>query len=401
MHTTTKQTEVMLRQRLTNTPCLLILAAFTYAVFVQNVAHANPTVGHVIHISVDGLRGDLLADLVANQPQLYSNFSRLADEGASTFNARADFANTRTLPNHTTILTGRPVLQPAGLPDTTQHGWTLNSLRADSTAVLHDPRVSVVDYVASTFDVAHDNGLSTALYASKGKFIVFDNSYNETAGSPDTIGTDHGKDKIDTYVIDSSAGLQNRLVTDTQLVNYNYTFLHYSDPDGGGHDFGWGSSGWNASVQDVDSYLGELLNLIDTHDGLKDDTAIILTADHGGTINGGHSDPTNPENYTIPVMVWGPGVAAGADLYDLNTRSRLDPATGRPTYTDVGQPIRNGDTGNLALDLLGLGPIPGSLINGQLDLLVVPEPSTATLLLFAGFNLAALCRVGRNVNDQN
>ncbi len=39
------------------------------------------------------------------------NFKRFEDEGAWTINARADYSFTNTLPNHTTILTGRPVLE--------------------------------------------------------------------------------------------------------------------------------------------------------------------------------------------------------------------------------------------------------------------------------------------------
>ncbi len=58
-------------------------------------------------------------------------------------------------------------------------------------------------------------------------------------------------------------------------------------------------------------------------------------------------------------MVWGVGTAAGEDLYDLNPDYR-DPGRRRTTYAAARQPVRNGDTANLALRLLGLEPLPGS-----------------------------------------
>ena len=54
----------------------------------------------VIQLSVDGLRGDLLEDLIDNDiTGDYANFKRFVDEGATTFNARTDFTQTNTLPN--------------------------------------------------------------------------------------------------------------------------------------------------------------------------------------------------------------------------------------------------------------------------------------------------------------
>jgi hypothetical protein len=170
--------------------------------------------------------------------------------------------------------------------------------------------------------------------------------------------------------------------TDIAAQVQDYTFLHLCDPDRAGHTYGWMSADYLNSVKTADGYVGEVFQLIATDPNLTDHTVIVLTADHGGT-GTGHADATNGKNYTIPFYVWGPDVTPGADLYALNPAARLDPGTGRPTYYAAGQPIHNGEASNLSLDLLGLGPIPGSWLNGQQDL-VVPEPATMTLLILAG-----------------
>ena len=85
-------------------------------------------------------------------------------------------------------------------------------------------------------------------------------------------------------------------------------------------------------------------------------TAIVLTADHGGTERN-HGDPDRLEHHRIPFIVWGPGASPGADLYALNP-ARADPGRSKE---GARPPIRNCDAGNVAMSLLGLPPIPGSV----------------------------------------
>ncbi len=347
------------------------------------LAAASERVEYVIHISVDGLRGDLLRDLIATDTTGdYEGFQRLTSEGAGTFNGRSDFTNTRTLPNHITMITGRPVSRPNGAAETLHHGYTTN-LDPPSTDVLHNSGNPAVAYFASVFDVVHDHGLSTALYVSKSKFVLFNRAYDGTNGAPDVTGDDDGADKIDVYVQRSegvpatAAPMHSAFLAAMTTERFNYVFLHYLDLDEAAHEAGWESAAYNTAVANVSGYVLEVLELVETDPHLAGRTIVILTSDHGGT-GTDHSNSFDWRNYTIPFFVWGPDVPAGVDLYELSGATRLDPGDGRPSYNAAVQPIRNGDSGNLALDLLGLPPIPGSMINVAQDLVVQQCPCERT-----------------------
>ncbi len=327
---------------------------------------------HVFVISIDGGGSSYVQNLIDSN--LLPNFKRFQTEGAWTNNARTDYDVTVTLPNHVTEMTGRGIYGVSG----NGHAWTSNSDPSPSQTI-HSNKGS---YVPSIFDVAHDHGLQTAVYATKTKFSLFDTSYNTVNGAPDTTGPDNGRDKLDFYqYFASSASLTTQFITNMTASPANFALLHFTEGDTYGHSNGWGSTAYNNALIAIDGYLGQLFNFVTANPSLLDTTNIILTADHGGS-GTNHSTASNPLNYTVPFYVWGKNAAPGADLYALNPDERLDPLGTRPPYTDLLQPIRNGDAANLALDLLGLPPIPGSAINSDHSL-TVPEPSTLTLLLCA------------------
>jgi hypothetical protein len=307
---------------------------------------------YVVHISVDGLRADAVRRL---GPSHIPHFYRLRVEGAFTDNARSDYDYTVTLPNHACELTSRPVLGADG------HGVSFNYDDGRTIAEIHG------SYVAGVFDVAHDHGLSTGMYASKSKFAMFERSWNDVNGAPDTVGADNGRDKIDVYVyLANTAQLIDSFVADMESVPHEYSFIHLNDLDAVGHSLGWDSQPYFDAVMRVDELLGRIFTLIDSNPLLTGRTWIVLTADHGGS-GTDHSSASDPLDYTIPLCVWGPGVPAGADLYWLNPVSRRDPGAGRPDYAAIPQPIRNGEAANLSLDLLGLGSIPGSSLDAARD----------------------------------
>jgi hypothetical protein len=298
---------------------------------------AQPVVGpadHVLAISVDGLNPTALTQL--GRAEL-PHFWRILDEGKSTLNARTSVEKTVTLPNHTGMITGRRVNADLG-----GHGVTIND---ETDATVHE---LAGHHIASIFEVVHDAGLDSALYAGKTKFDLFENSW------PDEIGTFLVEDDLPTLVTAASADL---LTDQTELI-----FLHVQSPDVAGHKDGFMSAEYLDAVRAVDVELGRLLSAIDSEPTVADSLAIVLTADHGGeTGTRGHGDRSTLENYRIPFAAWGAGTSAG-DLYERNP-DFLDPVTGLPSYEPERQPVRNANLANLSMELLGLGPVPGSGID--------------------------------------
>jgi len=315
-------------------------------------------VDRVLLISVDALNPRAVTQLGAT---LTPGFHRLMSEGAFTLNARSLYEETRTLPNHASMLTGRRAALPQGT------GVRFNE--DDGTTL----RRTAGHYVPGVFDVVHDRGGSTAMYVAKDKFRFLDRSWNDRNGAPDTVGVDNGRDKVDRFVLLEAreGALVDRLVTELREAPRTFTFLHLAAPDRAGHLYGGMSPEYLDAVRATDSLISRILRVVDGAPALRDNLTVIVTADHG-THGLTHDDASKLVNYRVPFFAWGPGVAAGSDLYTLNPEF-LRPGRKRPAYAGR-QPIRNGDAANLVTELLGLPRVPGSEFDVPRTLDLAPAP---------------------------
>lgn len=336
-----------------------------------------PTFDHVVLLSVDGLHaGALRPPLIDGLPA----FARLL-RGPHTLDARTDPNATITLPSHVSMVTALPV---------SVHRWERND---DPPARRHGGTIHAQAgrYVPGIFDVAHDRGVSTALFTGKTKFWLFEQSYgaHSDGGAKDPVPPDDGRAKIDLVVHAARGGeliaqLSARLRRAGAERRRTLDFVHLAEPDVAGHSHEWliePGSKYMDAVASVDRSIGDLLAAIDGDDSLRGRVAIVLTTDHGGgRPEKTHTDLTAPCNFVIPFAVWLGTDRAPLDLYAINAGSRTRPKHDElPGDAANPPPIRNGDSGNLALQLLGLPAIPGSALNARQDLLLMPaaEPRPA------------------------
>ena len=315
------------------------------------MAPLSAKVSHVIHIVVDGLRADSL--LNAGHPA----FDYLLHTGACTLNARHDDLSSQTLPNHIGMFTGLPVADH-GYAEDKDYGpvnatATSNTATESPYSTLIDtatgqPFQSIFDVVSASRATGTTNG-RTAIFTSKSKFQLFDRSWPVSSY----------------YENKKSKAVTRRFVNEMSNKHFAYSYLHVVDPDLNGHRYDGAATPQYANSVATASYrLSEVFDMIASHPVLADDTALIVTADHGFSDAGNHADGDDPDVYHIPFCVWGPGknmVTPHGNLYAINRDNGSGLANPGNRKASGEKVIRNTYAAPLAADLLGIHPAEGAL----------------------------------------
>lgn len=310
---------------------------------VQQASQALALDGkRVVAISVDGFNPSALSKLGRSRtPYLHKV---IYDQGAGTTNARSQVEITVTLPNHTSMVTGRAIYRANN-----GHGVTWND---DSIRKTVDQAAG--ENVSSVFKRVHAAGGRTAVFATKSKFWLFERTW---PGSVDR----------NVIRVEDNTAVVRALRADLTSQRRDFYFLHIGLPDQVGHEYGWMSARYLSAIERVDALVGSVMRTIRGDAGLARSTVVVLTADHGGVPGAKeHGDVTRWQNYRVPFAFWGAGVP-NTPLYELNP-ARTWPDLRQPGIYATAQPIRNGEVANAALDVLGLAPVPDSRWDYRQDL---------------------------------
>lgn len=329
---------------------------------IPSALSESSPVKHVLVVDVDGLRPQVLRQTgTAGTPNLH----RMMSEGASTLNARTDYSSVKRESNAVGMLTGLRTY-----PGNGGHGIGWPG-RPQSTI-----RAAAGRYVPGVFDMAHDLGLRTAVVTDSEPMTVVRDSWNHRNGARDHYAPNDGRNKLSQFRLES----RDRTVYQSALSllagdEPAVTYVQLTDVADTGARFGWTSARYFRAVKRADARIGGLIRVASSDPGLAGHTAVIVTADRGGSSATKRLN-RRPTWYRVPMFVVGPGVAAGADLYSLNPQF-ADPGRGRPSYSArVVQPIRTSYVANLVTRLLGQPALRGSDQDPQQTLTVSAAPAS-------------------------
>ena len=229
---------------------------------------------NVVVVSIDGLRPDAITTYRAPTLQ------RLMREGSYTL-AASTIHPSKTLPSHTSMLTGQP-------PE--RHGVLWNNVATADTDSVDVPNI---------FGVARAHGYSTAAFFSKAKFQPL--QVEGTLDYSQAPGGLFGRWSSDRTLADIATYLDGS--------RPNVLFVHLTDPDAAGHRAGWMSAEYGRAVLQADRAVDRLISLADRAYG-SGNFSLIVTADHGG--HGTNHGSDDPLDVTIPWIAWGKGVKPGS-----------------------------------------------------------------------------------------
>ncbi|MBL8089005.1 MAG: alkaline phosphatase family protein [Anaerolineales bacterium] len=279
----------------------------TFTSIASPLGTPTPLARRVLILSIDGLRPDAIS--LAPMPTLM----KLMESSAYSLNAKT-IRLSATLPAHASMLTGMCL---------DKHGVNWNDYLPENGFALG----------TDIFDLAHAAGMQTAMFVGKEKL----RQITEPA-STDVYQFINDRDLIVTE------NLLNNFPADFRLL-----FIHFATTDDMGHVYGWLSSEQLSVIFRADQAIEKILAELDSR-GIRDETLIIITADHGGLGNSHTSG--YPEDMTIPWIASGAGIQPKQLMSKINTVDTAATAAyalglkipsewdGVPVYEAFGLPIQ-------------------------------------------------------------
>lgn len=281
-------------------PTVTVTPVVAQEPIVTPVPHST----RVLILSIDGFRPDAI-ELTPMR-----NLQALMQEGAYSLVAQNIFPSA-TLPSHSSMLTGL-------CPD--KHGVTWND---------YLPKRG---YAKGTdiFDLGHAAGLRTVMVVGKEKL--------RQVTEPESTDVFEFINDRDTVIAARVAELIPK--------GFGLMFVHFPTLDWMGHEFGWLSPEQFSVLFRADEALQIILDALQAA-GMRQDTLIIVTADHGGH-NTTHGT-RRLEDMTIPWIVAGPGVQHALLFTDVNTTD-----TAATVAWALGLPLQPDWDGRPVLEAFGL-----------------------------------------------
>jgi predicted AlkP superfamily pyrophosphatase or phosphodiesterase len=186
--------------------------------------------------------------------------------------------------------------------------------------------------VTDLFDVAHATGLKTVMYVGKEKLRQI---------------TEPESTDVYEFIPDRDLVIIERLLENFP-ADFDLMFVHFPTADWMGHLYGWLSPEQFSVLFRADQALGNLLAELDAR-GIREETLIIVTADHGGHdfIHGS----SLPEDMTIPWIAFGAGIQPASLTGKITTTDTAATAAfalnlpiseewdGVPVYEAFGLPV--------------------------------------------------------------
>lgn len=223
----------------------------------------TPLARRVLILSIDGLRPDAIP--LAPMPTLM----KLMETSAYSLTAQT-IRLSATLPAHASMLTGT-CLQ--------KHGVDWNDYLPERGFALG----------TDIFDLAHAAGFQTAMFVGKEKLRQV---------------TEPNSTDVFQFIND-----RDLIVTENLIKNFpsdfRLLFIHFATTDDMGHVYGWLSGEQLSVIYRADQAIEKILTELDAR-GIRNETLMIITADHGGLGNSHTSG--YPEDMTIPWIASGAGI---------------------------------------------------------------------------------------------